>query len=165
MNRKINHPFFEFYPRVSAQIKDELNVELSEEIITSILGYQLNSNNPIEDVMNDISIDEDKFYSILNNGINSYIDSISFTPDYVIDLAKDKVEKAKIKVKGKIWTIHKTDKDPFPSNPHAHEYSLGLKLNIYSGELYNKKREIVSKLNRKELKQLHDIIKTRNIDF
>jgi hypothetical protein len=45
-----------------------------------------------------------------------------------------------IKSKGNIWVIHKSDADPFPSNPHAHNKETGLKLNLGSGDLYNGKR-------------------------
>src|ERR1700722_8173469 len=37
---------------------------------------------------------------------------------------------AKVKFKGEIWSIHKTDADPFPSNPHAHNYERRLKMDL-----------------------------------
>ena len=59
-----------------------------------------------------------------------------------------------IKYKG-IWEIHKNDKDPFPSNPHAHNKETGEKLNLSTGEIHNiKTRQIVGKLNTKELNEI-----------
>lgn len=50
--------------------------------------------------------------------------------------------KAKIKLKGDIWTFHKFDSDPFPSQPHGHNYEKGTKLNVYDGRIYRQKCEI-----------------------
>ncbi len=43
-----------------------------------------------------------------------------------------------VKVKGKTWRIHKNDADPFPSNPHAHNYDARVKLHLGTGDLYEK---------------------------
>ncbi len=43
---------------------------------------------------------------------------------------------ARVKVAGKIWTIHKNDKDTFPSQPHAHNYENGEKLDLHTGDIY-----------------------------
>src|SRR5207237_6227170 len=34
---------------------------------------------------------------------------------------------AQVKLQGEIWIVHKNDADPFPSNPHAHNYRERLK--------------------------------------
>jgi hypothetical protein len=34
----------------------------------------------------------------------------------------------KIKQRGEIWFVYKNNADPFPSNPHAHNYDRGLKM-------------------------------------
>ena len=47
------------------------------------------------------------------------------------------LDEERVKHNGEIWTIHKSDKDPFPSNPHAHNYEKRLKMDLGSGELYN----------------------------
>lgn len=51
---------------------------------------------------------------------------------------------------GEVWVIHRNDADPFPSDPHAHNYESNLKLHLGTGNLYLKKR-IVGKVGRKEL--------------
>ena len=44
----------------------------------------------------------------------------------------------KVKVKGECWIIHKNDRDPFPSNPHAHNYDsfAAYGLDLGTGRLY-----------------------------
>ena len=65
-----------------------------------------------------------------------------------------------IKHKGEQWVIHANDADPFPSDPHAHNYESGLKLHLGTGGLY-KKKALVDSVRCKDLKLLRDKIKTR----
>ena len=44
-----------------------------------------------------------------------------------------------VRLSGERWRIHQSDKDPRPSDPHAHCYGgkhLGQKLDLYVGQLY-----------------------------
>ena len=62
---------------------------------------------------------------------------------------------SKICIKNLKWEMHKTDKDPFPSVPHMHATSVPLKLNIYTGEIYDStNHKLVSTAKKKELKKL-----------
>lgn len=62
---------------------------------------------------------------------------------------------SKICIKNLKWEMHKTDKDPFPSVPHMHATSVPLKLNIYTGEIYDStNHKLVSIAKKKELKKL-----------
>ncbi|MBT7259670.1 MAG: hypothetical protein HN888_00970 [Desulfobacula sp.] len=63
-----------------------------------------------------------------------------------------------IKIKGEVWMIHKNDADPFPSNPHAHNYDSGFSLHLGTGEFF-KKREPKGFLNCKKLILVRDRIK------
>ncbi len=58
--------------------------------------------------------------------------------------------KVRIKVLGLIWVIHKTDADPFPSDPHAHQLDNNIKLDLSNGNCY-KQREFIYKIKRKDL--------------
>lgn len=60
-----------------------------------------------------------------------------------------------IKFKGEIWTIHKNDADPFPSNPHAHNYAEGLSLHLGDGRLFRKRKE-QGRLSMKKLLELRE---------
>lgn len=58
--------------------------------------------------------------------------------------------KVRIKSKGLIWIVHKYDKDPFPSNPHAHQLDNNIKLDLSNGKCF-KIREHVHTLKKKDL--------------
>jgi hypothetical protein len=38
------------------------------------------------------------------------------------------INEEQIKFKGEKWVVHKNDVDPYPSDPHAHNYEVGLKV-------------------------------------
>jgi len=66
-------------------------------------------------------------------------------------------EKVYAKAKNIRWIVHKSDSDPFPSNPHAHDYKNNVKLHLGNGNLY-RKRKIVGSLRKKELLKIREII-------
>lgn len=57
-----------------------------------------------------------------------------------------------VKVKGEVWRVHKNDADPWPSNPHAHNYDAGLTLHLGTGELFDNNRKSVGLIGTKKLK-------------
>lgn len=63
-----------------------------------------------------------------------------------------------VKHKGEQWFIHKHDADPFPSNPHAHNYEKNLKLHLGNGCLYFGTKQ-VGCLSSKALLSLRDKVK------
>jgi hypothetical protein len=63
--------------------------------------------------------------------------------------------KVRIKTKGNICVIHKNDKDPFPSNPHAHILDSNIKLHLGNGNCY-RKREFIYKINKKKLVDIRE---------
>lgn len=63
-----------------------------------------------------------------------------------------------VKHKGEQWFIHKHDADPFPSNPHAHNYEKGLKLHLGNGLLYFGTKQVGS-LSKKVLLSLREKVK------
>jgi len=61
---------------------------------------------------------------------------------------------SRININGSKWQFYKADPDPFPSVPHMHSLNnKSLKLNIYTGEIYNG-RTIVETAHKKDLKKL-----------
>lgn len=63
--------------------------------------------------------------------------------------------KVRVKSKGLIWIIHRYDKDPFPSNPHAHQLDNNIKLDLSTGKCY-KARKFVHKISENELKDIRN---------
>ena len=58
--------------------------------------------------------------------------------------------KVRIKSKGLIWVIHMYDKDPFPSNPYAHQLANNIKLDLSNGRCYKVRKHIYT-LDKKDL--------------
>lgn len=51
------------------------------------------------------------------------------------------------KVSGEVWRVHKSDADPYPSNPHAHcvggkDRYIGCTLHLGTGELFRKRKSL-----------------------
>lgn len=67
------------------------------------------------------------------------------------------LEEAYAKSGGEIWVIYKSDPDPFPSNPHAHNKKNGYSVDLGNGKFY-KKRECVGALNSKSFLKLRQAI-------
>jgi|SRR3569833_381091 len=69
-----------------------------------------------------------------------------------------------VKFESEIWTIHKNDADPFPSNPHAHNYVEGLAIHLGDGRLFRKRKE-VGWLPKKRLLELRSRIQEALTDI
>jgi hypothetical protein len=65
------------------------------------------------------------------------------------------LEERIVRMSGERWYVHKNDADPFPSNPHAHNYEKRLKLSLVDGGLYHKKKR-VGKVDLKTLVELRN---------
>lgn len=63
--------------------------------------------------------------------------------------------KVKVKANGLIWIIHRYDKDPFPSAPHAHNIENNIKLDLSNGKCYRVKKHIYT-LSERELITIRD---------
>ena len=100
----------------------------------------------------DINYDEaleflcDFDFKVLNNDITSEREIL---PDCLL-----MKRKALIKLQGLVWIIHKYDKDPFPSNPHAHQLENNIKLDLSNGKCYKIRKHIytISKKNLLEIR-------------
>jgi hypothetical protein len=63
-----------------------------------------------------------------------------------------RLDEQTIKVNGEIWRIHKSDKDPCPSNPHGHNLETGYKLHLGSGALFDSKcKSLNASISKKDL--------------
>ncbi len=62
---------------------------------------------------------------------------------------------SKININNKKWELHIADKDPFPSVPHMHALNAPLKLNVYTGEIYDtRNKQLITSASKKDLKKL-----------
>lgn len=70
------------------------------------------------------------------------------------------------KIGGEIWRVHKSDPDPYPSNPHAHcvdgsAWLKGCKLHLGNRQLYRGTASLNRKLKRKQFDQLIEMIQPK----
>lgn len=78
--------------------------------------------------------------------------------DYPIALRE-----AKVKLKGEIWVAYKYDRDPFPSNPHAHNYDRKLKMHLGTGDVYTGKDRVpCERIRKADLLTLRMLITQKN---
>jgi hypothetical protein len=62
------------------------------------------------------------------------------------------IEEPDVAVDGEIWRIHKSDPDPFPSNPHAHYLDghrrfIGCKLHLGTAQLFRNTKGLLRRLS------------------
>jgi hypothetical protein len=136
---------------------------LDSSFIWQILSYELEHwDIPTEVLFHKLSAQEiisttKKYFA--DNGLpmkNIALDKSIIPKELSNDLIK-----AQIKFKGEIWTIHKNDKDTFPSQPHAHNYERQYKLHLGNGKLYRKKN-LIDTIRNKDLVDFRRII-TQNL--
>lgn len=73
------------------------------------------------------------------------------------------LREAKVKLRGEIWVAHKYDRDPFPSNPHAHNYDRKLKMHLGTGDLYaGKDRMPCERIKKTDLLTLRMLFTQKN---
>lgn len=70
------------------------------------------------------------------------------------------------RVKGEVWRVHKSDADPYPSNPHAHcvggtQRFIGCTLHLGTAELYSGRKPLGRKLEAKQFERLIELIKPK----
>ncbi|MFH1431278.1 MAG: hypothetical protein ABIG37_02310 [Nanoarchaeota archaeon] len=56
-----------------------------------------------------------------------------------------------VKMKGEKWRFNKNDKDTFPSKPHGHNLETGEKINIWTGEIWDKNKTLKRKFSDKKV--------------
>ncbi|EIO9265631.1 MULTISPECIES: hypothetical protein [Vibrio harveyi group] len=98
----------------------------------------------------------------------SSFDFSKYYPEFICDIELEEsivpngipvaLTEQTVRSKGEVWRIHKNDADPFPSNPHAHNYPKNLVAHLGNGDLYRKK-QVLGKLNKKDLEKLRSLIK------
>jgi len=98
----------------------------------------------------DIELNEDELRNILNDFDFNILSKEVETDDIFSPSTTLILRKVLIKSKGLIWVIHKNDKDPFPSNPHAHCVDRNLKLDLSNGNCY-RNRKYITRIHSKDL--------------
>jgi hypothetical protein len=131
----------------SRDIHDALFVLYADKFDLEFSGWLTDSKIEFEDALKALSdFDFNELFCVVE------IDSEVFPMGTFIE------KKVQFKAMGQKWIIHKNDKDPFPSNPHAHHYEQNLKLDLGDGTLYNKRTK-VKKIRYKDLLDIRARVK------
>jgi hypothetical protein len=130
----------EIFDALFIGLVDELNLEWQGDL----WDLEMNFDEALQSIKN---FD----FSILNQNI--VIDKVVFPSELLLNY------KVRIKSKGLIWIIHNNDKDPFPSNPHAHQLENNIKLDLSNGKCYKLRKHIYT-LKKKDLVLIRKKAKT-----
>lgn len=70
------------------------------------------------------------------------------------------------KVSGEVWRVHKSDADPYPSNPHAHcvggaKRFAGCTLHLGTAQLYRKRDALGRFLEQSQFERLLELIRPK----
>jgi hypothetical protein len=70
------------------------------------------------------------------------------------------------KVDGEIWRVHKSDADPYPSNPHAHCIGgkarfVGCTLHLGTAQLYRKREPLGRRMEENQFMRLIELIRPK----
>jgi len=132
---------------------------LDSSFIWQILIYELEHYDiPSEVLFHHLTTDE--IVTCVKDYFSKYglpIKNITIDNSVIPNELNTDFSKAKVKFKGEIWTIHKNDKDTFPSQPHAHNYDRQYKLHLGNGKLFRSKNYI-GNISNKDLLNLRQII-------
>jgi hypothetical protein len=123
----------------------------------------------------------DEIFDLLDRDIDSTrilalladLDFARLRPETLCEIVQDEsivpasvplyLTEAEVKMRGEKWTINKYDADPFPSNPHAHNYAQDLKLHLGNGDLYQHKKKLsCGRMPKKHLIELRDLVMQKN---
>lgn len=134
-------------------LEEKYNREFAPSFLSALLGHHFDSDDVHTYLIFHPNIDSIDLVNILVDEFENILGTFNFNLSNVESLISDRIEKARIKDNGLIWIIHNNDKDPFPSKPHAHEYTINIKLHLRTGECY-RKGKVIQKLGKKEFQRL-----------
>ena len=117
----------EKFEQAKSFLEKKYDKEFSSYYLSSLLGHYFDSDDVHIFLIFHKEIDTIDLKTILDNEINTIIGTFKFDSSEFDFVFSDRIEKARIKENGLVWIIHNSDKDPKPSKPHAHEYSLNVK--------------------------------------
>lgn len=107
----------------------------------------------------------DEMHNELINDTDSYVDVCVGVAQWQLPDGRYILEED-FKVSGEIWRVHKSDADPFPSNPHAHciggaERMIGSTLHLGSGELFKGRKSLGRRLEGAQFSRLLELIRPK----
>lgn len=144
--------FSSFIDDLSKKLSTELGKTIKRGDIFNALFLLLSDIKDLRwagDLWN-IEITESEIEELLKDFNFDILDKTVLTDNQIFPFNVLYQRRAQIKENGMIWIIHKYDKDPFPSNPHAHCIEHNIKLDLSNGK-YFRNKSLLGKLSKKDL--------------
>jgi len=133
-------------------INKELEYPISDVELQCILASELGYSEKDHSKILTHRLEEQKIIEIFNASGFEKLDEFKTFETFLPKGTPGRLDEKIIKVKGEIWCVYKYDKDPFPSNPHAHNKQTGCKLHLGNGKLYDRnKKPLKTKISKKNL--------------
>lgn len=160
MSEQINQ-FIKEVEEAKVLIENELSVELKfldiQLALAEKLGYEPeDSTRTASNNLTAIQI----FEMLKDFNFPIEIENVKLESSILPADVINRIDEQRIKSKGEIWVIHKFDKDPLPSNPHAHNEATGQKLDLSNGNLYDSKNNYLgTNISKKNLELLRGKVK------
>jgi hypothetical protein len=108
---------------------------------TDLLGLHLKR----DDILSTLGpYDFRKFFPVL-------LAEVVFQRSIIPSSAPQRLEEQRVRHHGQVWQINLNDADPFPSNPHAHNLESGYAMDLSTGRLFLRRRDVGEKIPRKDL--------------
>lgn len=131
-------------------------LELKAIDIQNALCQKLEIDDALPNLLLDKSLTEEQIIELLRD-----FNFKKFHPEFLTEIELEDgiipegtrrlLTEKTVKVRGEVWMVHKNDADPWPSNPHAHNYDAGLTLHLGTGDLFDTNRKLVSNIGKKKL--------------
>ena len=144
--------FHELQEKLATFFSEKHLIIIQREDIFNALALLLSDKENLEWIgwLNDIDISYEQAKELLLNFNFETLNQRVITTEEIIPIEFLFQFKARFKVDNLIWIIHRYDADPFPSNPHAHELTQNIKLDLSNGKCY-RVRKFLYTITKKEL--------------
>jgi hypothetical protein len=134
-----------------SELQRKCPVPIDERVLYSVLTERLGLKSSV--FLIDQKLDQKRILEIVGDYFEGELAAIEIDRDILPDGVFKLLTEAEVKLNNQVWTLHRNDKDPFPSNPHAHIYAAGLKLDLSNGWTYQK-RKCAGKIKAKDLMEI-----------
>ena len=145
-----------FYIQESSKALEIINENLEHTIsdveLQSILASKLGYSEKDHSKILTHKLEEQQIIDIYKASGFEKLDEIVTFETFLPKGTPGRLDEKRVKVKGEIWCVHKSDDDQFPSNPHAHNIQTGYKLHLGNGKLFNRNKKLMkNKVSKKHL--------------
>jgi hypothetical protein len=149
--------FISLLNNVADHFKQERNLDITPSNIEDALFLRLSDKYGFEwrGSLWDINISKEEAILSLTGFDFSLLNARLETDTDILPSALLLEHKVRIKSNGIIWIIHLYDKDPFPSNPHAHQLENNIKLDLSTGKCF-KSRNYIHTISKKDLLEIRN---------